>query len=586
LTEKISGFFSGLFAKKSPPEEAEKLPGMQEEVQNQTDIEEEPEVLIDTQEEDLTVVQGGLPSTIPGISYQNQEGENKLFVIPFMKDISELEGLVYIPSQQDSIKFNPVRATIRISAKAESGGLLFQDTASDIADALGGGDGEAAKSYDYIPLLEKEISLPSLSLDAIEVGYLEAGTGKGKRYTAVLSTTEGIEAGTGIIDSGENPLLGISIEVVLPSGTFSHESPLSDGEAPNKLYHSIAINLPDLPEDSVKILENASDKAYKAAENPDSLSALKWYGRNILNRSIAAQTTFDAEQRKNLNIILGRTDKERCLVLTSRMGKDNKLYSTMDLLQAINQVHNGDKSIQASYNIVAGLFASSLESAALTGDNKAGYLELWSKTPKDTSLVLILNDEEREQTLAEMQKAGHYPFRLLDRVANSDMVILVPDKPGEYNGQKRWAWLEIDPETYATISVIDTGEHAGMASYAMSLMPSKDDYGQYIVGALIGVDVAVWAVCSSSLKLDDYKEILKDAKATAEAVANNLDYVMQAYSTARDKEFSMSAGGKGFPLSVGASIGKDGFKVKASQSFVSFTEGFKDGVKIYFSLAK
>lgn len=594
LFGKISGFFSKLFTKIRPAKEAEKLPDTQNEAEGLTDTEkedgltntEEAENLTDTEAESPTGTQENFPNTIAGISYQNQEGKSKLFVIPFMKDISELEGLVYIPSLKEPIEFKPVQATIRVSAKAESSALLFQDAAGDIADALGGGAGETEKPYEYFNLLEKEISLPSLSLDAIEVGYLEAGTGKGKRYTAALFTAEGIEAGTGIIDSGEHPLLGVSIEVILPSETLTHQSPLSDGEAMNTLYHTIAINLPDLPDKSVKILEDASDKVYKSAENPDSLSILKWYSRNIIDRFITTQTTFDAEQIKTMNLVLGRTNKERCIVLTSRMGKDNKLYSTMDLLQTINQVHNGNKSVQAGYNILAGLFASSLESASLTGDNKAGYLDLWSKTPNDTSLILIANDEDRELSLAEMEKAGHYPARLLDRIENSEKVILVPDQPGEYNGQKRWAWLEFDPQTYETISVIDTGEHAGMASYAMSLMPSQDDYGQYIVGGLIGVDVAVWAVCSSSLKLGDYKEILADARATAEAVGANLDYVMKGYTSIRDGNVSMDVGKKGFPLKIGGSLSKDGFKVKASQAFVGFSEGFNDGVKMYFSLAK
>jgi len=178
-----------------------------------------------------------LPDTIPGISYQTPEGENKLFVIPFMKDITELEGLVYIPYLQGPLEFKPVQAKIRVSAKAESSGLLFQDAAGDIADILGGGSGEENdKPYEYFTLLEKEVSLPSLSLDAIEVGYLEAGTGKGKRYTAALFTTEGVVPGTGIIDTGEHPLLGVSIEIDLPGKTLTHESPLKEGEALNTLY--------------------------------------------------------------------------------------------------------------------------------------------------------------------------------------------------------------------------------------------------------------------------------------------------------------------------------------------------------------
>jgi len=144
--------------------------------------------------------------------------------------------------------------------------------------------------------------------------------------------------------------------------------------------------------------------------------------------------------------------------------------------------------------------------------------------------------------------------------------------------------LEIDPETYETISVIDTGEHAGMASYAMSLLPSQDDYGQFIVGALIGVDVAVWAVCSSALKLSDYKEILADAKATALAMADNLDLVMKGYGAARDQKLSLDKGMG--PIKIFGELSKDGFKAGIGQNFIGFSDGFKAGVNLYFAWAK
>lgn len=615
----ILGFFSNIFSKIlsifKPEKEAEPIPqtlkgnssskaeddvnreelAVEEGVKDASADEEVNEGV--NEEEELTDSEGDTESpgveqellldTISGISYQTPEGESKLHVIPFMKDISELDGLVYIPHLQNLVEFKPVQAKICVSAKVETSGLLFQDAAGDIADALGGGSGEDdSKAYESITLLEKEVSLPSLSLDAVEIGYLEAGTGKGKRYTAALFTTEGVVPGTGIIDTGEHPILGISIEISLPSETLVHESPLKEGEALNTLYHTLAINLPDLTDGSAKVLEEASGKAYKSGKNPDSLSILKWYSRNILERFIANQTTFDAEQQMEKGLLLGRTDKERCIILTSRMGKDNTLYSTIDLLQVINQVHNGSQTLQAGYNIVAGLYASSLESAVLTGENKAGYQELWSSAPKDTSLILIPDGENRQLALEEMRKAAKYPDRLLDRIENSNKVILVPEQPGTYQGQKRWAWLEIHPNTYETISVIDTGEHAGMASYAMSLMPSQDDYGQFIVGALIGADVAVWAVCSSALKLSDYKEILADAKATALSIGEHLDGVMKGYSAGKDQKLSLDGSVDGFPLKIFGEVSADGFKGGIGQNIVGFSDGFKAGVNLYFYSAK
>ena len=310
---------------------------------------------------ELSSVDGITKQILPGIAYIDEKGNEKLFVIPFMKDIQELEGLVYLPSEQNISEFAAVKATLKVSVKIEPGDKSAQSSMGDVADALGGGEGDA-KYFDYIELLAKEIPLPELSLDAIEVGYLEAGMGTGMKYTAAIGTPNGYEGSTFAVDSGKDKILGIKIDVELPGNTFSHESSLLEGETLDKLFQTIAINLPDLPEAAAKKLEEATKGEYKAAQNPDTLSALKWYSRNILNRFISAQTSFDQEIAEELKLTLGRTDKERCIVLTSRINvKDDKLRTSMDLLQAVNQYHNGDKKTQAAYNISAGMFVSTLK---------------------------------------------------------------------------------------------------------------------------------------------------------------------------------------------------------------------------------
>ena len=132
-------------------------------------------------------------------------------------------------------------------------------------------------------------------------------------------------------------------------------------------------------------------------------------------------------------MILGRTDKARCMVLTSRMDpKNDKMWTSMDLLQAVSQCHNGDEDTQAAYNIIAGMFVSSLEGRALTGKDTTNFLDLWINAPKGTSLVFIPPDEEdsegRLQILEEMIKEGNYPDRLIETVFNTSKAIFVPDK--------------------------------------------------------------------------------------------------------------------------------------------------------------
>lgn len=533
-----------------------------------------------------------IPSNISGVSYLDEKGNEKLFVIPFMKDIKELEGLVYLPSTQDFQNYGPESATVRVSVKIEPGEKSAQSTMGDIADVLGGGEGDS-QYYDYVELLNKEMSLPSLSLDAIDVGFLEAGKDQGMRYMAVISTPKGLEGGSAAIDSGKNKILGIKIEVELPNKTLVHESSLKEGETLDKLYHTLAINLPDLPEAGAKVLEKATREEYKAAENPDTFSALKWYSRNILNRFIHTQTIFDQKISENLKLTLGRVNKSRCIIVTSRMDtKANKLRTTIDLLQAANEYHNGDKNSQAAYNISSGMFISTLEGKALTGEDKASFIDIWAKAPKGSNLLFIPSDGEEESGMrskiaSDMEKTGNYPEKLLSAVAKSSKAIFATDKPALLDGQERWAWLEIDPETYETISVFDTGEHAGMASYVLTqAKENAGDAGQYIVGGLLGIEVSVWAVASMSLVLDDYEEILEAAINLVGGIAKHLEYVLKGYGVALDKAIGTSTPGD-TPINLNFTLSLDeGYRQSIKQNIIGFSQGFNHGASLYFTMAK
>jgi hypothetical protein len=396
-----------------------------------------------------------------------------------------------------------------------------------------------------------------------------------------------MEAGTGIVDTGAMKLLGLKIEVTNSSNTLVHEYTLQEDEELDKIVHTLALNLPDLTDEAVINLESAYSKEYKAAKDPDSLSALKWYGRNILYRFIYAQSTFDREVSEDLNLTMGRTSKIRCIMVTSRVAKDNTLRTTIDLMQASNQCHRGESSNINAYNLSNGMFLSSMESSALTGEDKINYLDLWGMAPEDTSVMFIMDDYElRSLALEAMKVEGIYPAHLIDRIENTEKVIIITDKPVLYKGEERWAWLEIDPLTYETISVFDTGEHAGMAEYTFSMAPSGEDMGKYIVGAFIGVDVGIWSMCSSSLKLSDYNQIIADAMNTAKQVGEYLNQVMDATSGPEIPDL-YSIGGENKAVSYEIKV-KWNFDIDASlaQNIVGFEQGFNDGLSVYFTYVR
>ncbi|MEN6313075.1 MAG: VWA domain-containing protein [Clostridiaceae bacterium] len=537
---------------------------------------------------------------LPGIAYTDEKGAARLFVVPFMKDITELEGLVYIPEKQDIDEYAPVSAKITVSASVESKGDSAAALASDAGSALGGGSGSTVILED-IELLSKEIQLPELSNDAVEVGYMEAGKGVGTLYMAAISTMAGVEPGEYAVDTGKQKILGIKIDITLPNGTLTHQTTLSENDTLDRMYHNIAINLPDLPEDAAASLQNATNKEYKAAQNPSSLSTLKWYGRNIINRFITAQTKYDKQAGEGMKLTLGRTNKERCFILTSQMGKsDNKLRTTMDLLQTVSQCHNGDKNSQAAYNLGAGMFASILEGEALTGENKASFLQMWAKAPKDAKLVLIPSNGSERDAMAEPLRKSGFPERLISNVTSNQNMILTLDKPVDYEGEKRWAWLEVNPNTYETISVMDTGEHFGV-EYIELIKKVVDDGGKFIVGAFMGLEVSVWAIADFSLELSNYQDILDAASELTAGIGEYLDYVMTGIGDPKGflAGLAKDAAGLGdVPDSIEVEMGPvtasigfgDWFmmnldEIEFEQNVLGFAQGYKFASDLYFEWA-
>jgi len=537
---------------------------------------------------------------LPGIAYTDEKGAAKLFVVPFMKDITELDGLVYIPSKQDVQEYTPVRAKISVSVKTESKGNSAASIAKDVGSILGGGEGGTTILED-VELLSKELSLPELSTDAIEVGYMEAGKNQGTLYMAAISTPSGVEPGETAVDTGVQKILGIKIVIELPGNTLTHESTYTENDRLDRIYHNIAVNLPDLPENAATTLQNATNKEYKAAVNPSSMSALKWYGRNIINRFIANQTTYDKKIAEGMKLTLGRTGKARCIVVTSRLNeKDGQLRTAMDLLQTVSQCHNGDKNSQAAYNLGAGMFASILEGEALTGENKASFLQMWAKAPKDAKLVLIpSNGSERDAMADPLRKSG-FPERLISNVTSNQNMILTLDKPVDYEGEKRWAWLEVNPNTYETISVMDTGEHFGV-EYIELIKKVVDDGGKFIVGAFMGLEVSVWSIADFSLELSNYQDILDAASELTAGIGEYLDYVMTGVGDPKGflAGLAKDAAGLGdVPDSIEVEMGPvtasigfgDWFmmnldEIEFEQNVLGFAQGYKFASDLYFEWA-
>ncbi|MFB9275562.1 hypothetical protein ACFFT4_11365 [Cohnella cellulosilytica] len=526
---------------------------------------------------------------LPAWSYSDEQGKAKVFVVPFMKDLSELTGLVFLPAGQEGRSMTPVQSTISVYYKIkpkENKGV--NAVAGDVAGALGGSESGGDPGIQEVRVLNTSLDLDQLGKEAVDI---RVGGANGL-YTAVLENQTIQIAGDQQIDPRKFKVVGVRIEVQLPQKKLVHETKLQEGEEIGGVFHTLAVNLPDLSAAATGTIQKAADRAYQAAKRPDDHSTLVWYTRNILYRFIASQTTYEDELAHSLDVTAGRTDKERVIVVTVR-AKDgsSQLRTSVDLQQSANRLHRGTEESKRAFHIMSGLYASRFEGAVLPG-NSADFMEVWSRSPDDAKLILSL-PANRKEDLKYMEEKG-FPELLQQRAKDSSNAMLIPDQATRIYGENRWAWLEIDPETYETIAVMDTGEHGGFADYLMALepvSPTGDDYLVFMTGAFIGVSSSVWSVSAFSLELDDYKEIIKEAKKYTYGLGEVLGGMMDNKDLAKleyymsplklkmaDAEFDYLA--KHFE---DVQVGKE---VKGSADIVNFANGFKSGAAYYFKQAE
>jgi hypothetical protein len=195
-------------------------------------------------------------------------------------------------------------------------------------------------------------------------------------------------------------------------------------------------------------------------------------------------------------------------------------------MQSANEIHSGADDAAHAFNIMSGIYASRLEGEVLPG-SKTDFMDIWQNSPEDTQFFLCPL-ETRGEDLQYMKDQG-YPDFLIKRAETNNKAMFLADKPTTIDGAERWAWLEVNEETFETIAVIDTGEQGGFAEYLMALepvVPNGEDLREFTVGAFMGIDTSIWSMASFSLELDDPEEILEAAKAYTYQLCEYVDQFM------------------------------------------------------------
>jgi hypothetical protein len=474
-----------------------------------------------------------------------------IWAIPFAQKAESVAALLDLASQQTAAPA-PESTRVMISIVCRPAGKNTAQRIGDIADALGGGDGTDETTFN---LWNDTLPTADLSSDTLDIFHYEDAD----KLALVLETVGGRITAKSEVDSREWKPVREIIEIQTAGmglQTFTREL----GDAPLAgTYHCVGIATPDLPAAAAAGLAKVWSER-KTAEPPNHRSLVRWLGRAKLATFVALQSRWEEHTAPKLGVALSRASAPRALVFTASEGTDGRLSQSFDLTASAPSAL-GEPQAVAAFHIMQGLADSTFEGVPLGGRSAT---DIWSRTG---SLVLV-SPASRER-FAEALAEAKTPEFVVRHVREGSEYLLFSSQPVQVRGRPVWGWLEIDPHTYRTRSVLSTGEH-GMVEYvAENYIP---DSASYTLGFMVGVDTSVWSVCSFTLEGLEYADVLKQAEQFAKELAKNFNNISE------NPKFSLGGG---------VTLSRDGVKFNddGESNFRSFVDGYNAGVDYYFKSA-
>lgn len=538
-----------------------------------------------------------IPTWLPAVSYTDAKGELRIYVPVFSRDISELYGLCEISSDVDLGEISPAKSKIIIEMTGKlvgsAGMAATQGMFGDFAAALGGGE-NGSDFYETVTVFEREVSLPDMSLDPIDISYIATAKSEGgELILPVLDTKQGLlfdEAGW--VDSSNYEFESISIKLGTDiNDQVVHTTILGKDQKITEVCHTLAWGIPEMSSEAAQPYEKMVEAEAKAAKDPTNYSIGRWLGHATISRFVKNFTDFGRETAKKLEVTAGRITAPIALIVTMK-SDTKKAEAVVDLMNHRNQLHRGEEEKQWAYNLMCGYFASEAEASALPNSEGISYLDVWNGLPKDASMYIMAPTEagQYEASAQELSENGYPPLlvkRLTAKIEDGAMegtLYIIPDYPVAIDGKPRWAWLEINQTTYDVVSVFESGERAGMADYLIGLFP--ENIMEVGVGVITGVTTAMWGVSTFALVLDDYKEIRANAAKLCGIIGERMKTISDATGTIGHINRAGQAFGELYipGKDIGDALSKLLQSCEAQEIQPSFGLGYKKAVEAYFGV--
>jgi hypothetical protein len=463
-----------------------------------------------------------------------------------------------------------VKQKLSVTIEAEPIADNVAAQAGKIGSAL---SGKADSKRQFILLSEE---LPAdIAKTPFEISYTSAGgDSKTKEMRVLLSGATLEVSGKESIDLKQWKPVKEIIRVSGSSYSFpAFTRDVSDCDLASRI-HSIALGIPDIAESRQAELAEIWQKT-KPEAHPDHISIWRWYAHSRIARFISAQSRFEKNQSELLGISLNREKRPRLMIITAgnSSGANSTFEARLDLLSVLPDIKGSEEACRA-FRIANGMFLTDLEAGIMKGN---GVFQFWGKN----NLFLIAPSGKPKAAWLKFAASRGVSENVISTIKNSKSVIMFPENPATVNDKPFWSWLEIDPKTYETIGVLETGEHGTIAGEAIIQALIPDGAG-LMLGFMKGIETAVWGQCAFIIDGSSYEEALAKTEALIGQLGEHLGNVGDSFNVpvGGDAELDLLSG----KLSLGG-FSSDG-TYSPWDGYKSFGSGFEMGAKYYIEKAR
>jgi len=444
---------------------------------------------------------------IPFIEWVEDDIKHSL-VFPFLQDKNELKEFIDISNPSNS---NPIDSwTANISIK-----LYYKKKKTTNAMQIGGMasslSGTSKEKEQYQNIFSDSFDLIKASNHPLDMWFGVGKNKKGKKYIKFfLSDYYGIKDNLTDVPDDTIPT---KIIIEIYDGD-KHLDPLvlyfKKRQKPQDIFITLSYATCDLPQEAALKLEEAKKIAFKNLKNIDPLSKLQWINRAKIYKFVSLQTEYENKLQSSLNVNAKRNQTPRVILAFIQKSPDKKLVSSLDLRSVDADVY-GDKDMVKAFNFISSIYATEAEGDVIP--NSKTVFSLW-KEDKNLELLTIMNDSNEQEKAISYLKSQNVPEWILNRLDDSDKVWLFPKNAIN----NHYGWLEIDPNSLKSISVLDNGQYSAMTETALT-QENIETTTRYFLGLLIGSNISVGSVINYSLKgYEDFNEIKEKANKLAKVL--------------------------------------------------------------------